>query len=97
MPKYIDMKEASDVIEKIRALRLEMGLSQPEFARHFGLPVQTYVQWERGRRSPDAAALTLLHVIVIRPRSVEFALSKRRSIIEYPSSIDSTVPIQQAA
>jgi DNA-binding XRE family transcriptional regulator len=98
MPRYTDMKEASDVIEKIRAMRIEMGMTQHEFARHFGLPGHTYVQWERRRREPDTAAMTLLLVIAIRPRSVEYALSKRRTVFEDDFVPVQTVePIQQAA
>jgi len=92
------MREASDVFEKLRAMRIEMGLTQHEFARHFGLPGHTYVQWERRRRLPDTAAMTLLQVIAVRPRSVEFALSKRRTTVEDDfEPVNAVEPIRQAA
>jgi DNA-binding transcriptional regulator YiaG len=41
-----------DIVADAVALRHQLGLSQAQFARRFGLPVQTLAQWERGRRQP---------------------------------------------
>ena len=44
--------------------RLRLGLSINEMARACGVHRQTWVKWERGERSPDAAALRLIHALL---------------------------------
>lgn len=58
----------------VRALRKSLNLSQPEFARRFGLQLRTLRQWEYGRRQPDMAARSLLLVIEHSPEAVCCAL-----------------------
>lgn len=53
--------------ERARAYRRAQGMTQAEFAERFGLPLQTYRQWENGRRRPDRASEILLCVIVTEP------------------------------
>jgi putative transcriptional regulator len=48
---------------RVQQVRKSTGLSQPEFARRFQLPVATLRDWEQARREPDAAALAYLRVI----------------------------------
>ena len=38
---------------EVRKLRDETGLSQNRFAAYFGIPCQTYQQWERKERTPS--------------------------------------------
>ena len=44
--------------------RLRLGLSINDMARACGVHRQTWVKWERGERTPDAAALRLLDVLI---------------------------------
>lgn len=54
----------------VTKIRTDLGLSQLEFARGFGVPVKTLQNWEQGRRAPKGAALTLLTVIEKNPEVV---------------------------
>jgi DNA-binding transcriptional regulator YiaG len=58
----------------VRALRTRLGLTQEQFALHFGLDVAAVRNWESGRRAPDRAARSYLHVIDAAPDQVERAL-----------------------
>jgi putative transcriptional regulator len=53
-----------------RRIRLKLGLSQPEFAKRFGIPLGTLRDWEQHRAEPDQAAQTLLRVIEALPGEV---------------------------
>lgn len=70
-----------DLIQRAKALRQELKLSQPEFAVRFGLAVDTYREWERGRRHPEGPARVLLAVILnnheMVARSVAMARAER--------------------
>ena len=47
--------------------RLQMGLSQLEFAELLGVSPRTLQDWEQGRREPTGAARMLLKVAVKHP------------------------------
>jgi putative transcriptional regulator len=55
----------------VKSIRKKLGLTQAEFARHFGLSRRTIEQWEQGRAVPDRPARILLAVIDREPRVVE--------------------------
>lgn len=57
----------------VRAIRARLKLSQPAFAKRFGLPVGTVRDWEQGRTVPDQAARVLLRVIESDPEAVQRA------------------------
>jgi putative transcriptional regulator len=57
----------------VRAIRNRLKLTQPAFARRFGLPVGTVRDWEQGRSVPDQAARMLLRVIDTNPEAVQRA------------------------
>ncbi len=59
---------------RVRLARQAAGLSQPEFAERFQIPVATLRDWEQGRRKPDAASLAYLPVIEREPEAVVRAL-----------------------
>jgi putative transcriptional regulator len=59
----------------VRAIRTRLHLTQPAFARRFGLPVGTVRDWEQGRALPDQAARILLRVIEREPDAVERAVA----------------------
>jgi putative transcriptional regulator len=66
--------QALEFARRIREVRVNLGLSQAEFARKFGLRLRSLQEWEQARRLPDAAVLTYLTVIERNPRAVETAL-----------------------
>lgn len=53
-----------------RKARANTGLSQTEFANQYGIPVASLRDWEQGRRMPDNAAQSYLHVISKIPDDV---------------------------
>ena len=62
-----------------REARLNLGLSQREFAAFIGTAVGTVRKWELGTRRPSGAARTLIDVIKAEPRAVRRALNKTNS------------------
>jgi putative transcriptional regulator len=62
-----------------REARLQLGLSQREFAAFIGTGIGTVRKWELGTRQPSGPARTLIEVIKIEPRAVRRALAKRPS------------------
>lgn len=56
-----------------RAIRLALGLSQAQFARRFGLDVDTLQNWEQGRTQPDRPAQAYLRAIAAAPHEVAAA------------------------
>ena len=59
----------------VRAIRDNLGKSQPEFAMMIGVSVATLRNWEQGRRVPDGPAQALLRVAAQNPEAVAAALS----------------------
>lgn len=57
----------------VRALRQRLGLSREQFARRYGLEVETLRNWEIGRREPDTTARGYLQAIANDPERVEQA------------------------
>ncbi len=66
--------------KKVKALRLELGLSQSVFADVLGVSKKTVEAWESGRNLPSGAACRLLEVI-----RNDKALLKRDKIVVYNS------------
>jgi putative transcriptional regulator len=58
----------------VKALRMRLGLSMPEFAARFALSVDTVRDWEHGRVVPDGPAQALLRVIEAEPEVAERVL-----------------------
>jgi len=58
----------------IRAIRANLGLSQIEFARRYGLSPRSLQDWEQGKRKPDSAMRAYLTVIDRNHEAVERAL-----------------------
>jgi putative transcriptional regulator len=59
-----------------RDARVQLGLSQSEFASLIGTGVGTVRKWELGTRRPSGAARTLINVIRAEPKAVRRALDK---------------------
>ncbi len=60
-----------------REARLQLGLSQREFAAFIGTGVGTVRKWELGTRQPSGPARTLIEMIKTDPKAVRRALAKR--------------------
>ena len=65
-------------VPNVRAIRKAQGLSQAEFAQRYALAVGVVRDWEQGRYTPPAAAMTLLDVIEHRPAAVDEAIAEAR-------------------
>ena len=59
----------------VKRLRIELGLSQVEFAERFHIPVGTLRDWEQRRYEPDSAAQAYLKVIADDPARVARVLA----------------------
>ncbi|MCE0496968.1 MAG: helix-turn-helix domain-containing protein [Methylacidiphilales bacterium] len=53
--------------KEIAAIRADLQLSQPVFAKVLNVPVATARSWESGRRKPTGAALRLLQIVKKSP------------------------------
>lgn len=54
----------------VAAVRAKLRLSQVQFARAFGISVDTLQNWEQGRRRPTGPAKVLLRVADRHPKAV---------------------------
>ena len=59
----------------VRRIREKIGMSQGEFAAHFGVSARTVQDWEQGRRVPAGASRAFLVVIDREPEAVHRALT----------------------
>uniref|UniRef100_UPI00334143B5 helix-turn-helix domain-containing protein n=1 Tax=Castellaniella defragrans TaxID=75697 RepID=UPI00334143B5 len=59
----------------VKAVRAKVGMTQEQFAAHFGFSAATLRHWERGDRAPRGPALVLLNVIAHNPKAVIEALT----------------------
>jgi putative transcriptional regulator len=57
-----------------RAVRVQLGMTQEQFAKLLGVPIGTLRNWEQGIRQPAGAAKTLLRVAARNPQAVLDAL-----------------------
>jgi putative transcriptional regulator len=64
-PKPIDVK----------AIRRQVGMSQAEFSRAYGISRRALQEWEQGGRQPDSAARAYLTAIAKEPAVVRRALA----------------------
>jgi putative transcriptional regulator len=58
----------------VKAVREQSGLSQSQFASHYGFNPRTLQEWEQGRSQPDNALRAYLTVIARNPAAVQNAL-----------------------
>lgn len=65
--------------EEIRAIRLDLGLTQRSFERLLGVGPKTVVRWERGTVFQNQATDALLRVIRALPAAAGF-LSERHGV-----------------
>jgi putative transcriptional regulator len=58
------------------AIRKNLGMSQPEFARTFAIPVATLRNWEQNRVTMDPAVISLMRIIAHEPKAAMRALRR---------------------
>ena len=56
--------------QSVVAIRAKLKLSQTQFARAFGISLDTLQNWEQGRRQPTGPAKVLLRVAQRHPEAV---------------------------
>ena len=56
--------------QSVAAIRAKRKLSQAQFARAFGISLDTLQNWEQGRRQPTGPAKVLLRVAERHPKAV---------------------------
>lgn len=62
--------------DDVRLVRVNLKMTQAEFARTFHLGLKTLQKWERGERRPTGPAAALLQVIRRDPKAVKRALAE---------------------
>ena len=75
-PSKVRVTVVSPPMLDVKRIRLDMGLSQVQFAAKFGFPPATLKNWEQGRARPDASTRVLLAVIAKHPKAVEDVLDQ---------------------
>ncbi|MFZ6765191.1 helix-turn-helix domain-containing protein [Pseudoroseomonas sp. WGS1072] len=74
-PDTSGMSETQVLGAQVRAVRRRLGLTQPEFAARYRIPVGTVRDWEQGRARPDQPARAYLHAISRTPDAVAAAVA----------------------
>src|SRR5438105_1888096 len=64
-------------VSRVKLLRQRLGMTQPEFAEAFHLPITTLRDWEQLRSTPDAPARALLLAIERNPKVMRRLLADR--------------------
>ncbi len=64
--------------ERIRQLRNKLGLSQPQFAKTYGIPIGSLRNWEQGRSVPGGTSATLFFLIEKIPNQIADTLKSRK-------------------
>jgi putative transcriptional regulator len=62
-------------VPDVKAIRVQLKMTQPEFAQAYHIPLSTLKGWEQGRRQPDATVAAYLSVIASMPRETRQALA----------------------
>ena len=62
-------------VNDVMITRQRLGLSQVAFARMLGISPRTIQEWEKGRRRPQGAALSLLRIAQAKPDIVREVLA----------------------
>lgn len=70
----------------VKALRLELGLSQSVFAQVLGVAKKTVEAWEAGRNTPSGAACRFLEVL-----RKDHNFIQRERIVNYATKPSATV------
>ena len=61
-----------------KAIRERVGMSQTEFSRSYGIPLNTLQNWEQRRSNPDQTASAYLWAIELLPKQIGDAQVQHR-------------------
>lgn len=64
-------------VSRAKIVRMNLRLTQEQFAKRYGIPVSTLRDWEQYRTEPDQAAQSYLLAIEACPDAIAEALHKR--------------------
>ena len=67
-------------VEPPKALRVRLGMTQPEMAAALGIPVGTWRNWEQGRVRLDPTANALLRIVSREPAVALAALASLSTV-----------------
>lgn len=67
------------ISEHLREMRIDMKMSQAEFAKEFDIPVQTYSQWESGRRNPPEYIINMIDKIFAQKKEIKYLREKENN------------------
>lgn len=70
-----EMPADAHIVEPPKALRVRLGMTQPEMAAALGIPVGTWRNWEQGRVRLDPTANALLRIVSREPAVALAALA----------------------
>lgn len=75
VPAPAPVSPAAPAID-VQTIRFRSGLTQADFANSIGVPVATFLKWERQQTNPTGAARVLLRLIAVDPLIVQRMLGK---------------------
>jgi putative transcriptional regulator len=67
------------VFADAKSIREALGMSQNEFSRTYGIPLDTLQNWEQRRTNPDRTASAYLWAIAELPKQIGDAQTARRA------------------
>jgi putative transcriptional regulator len=67
------------VFADAKAIREQLGMSQSEFCKTYGIPINTLQNWEQRRSNPDRTASAYLWAIAELPRQISEAQIRHRN------------------
>ena len=81
--QIIEDEEAfrQEVIEHLRNIRTNLGLSQTEFAKLLNVSVTSIRNWEQGKRFPTGAARALYKILDRQPEAAMAALVENHDLV----------------
>ena len=84
---YADLAvpDTASTVESPRALRVRLGMTQPEMAAALSVPLGTWRNWEQGRVNLEPAAAALLRVVSHSPEVALTALAAGGVTRDHPS------------
>lgn len=82
--------------EEIRATRIRLGMSLPEFERAMGVGKKTIGRWERGTVAPTAAANIGLWLAKNYPETFKTYARERGVVVPAPRSVNASGQTLQA-
>ena len=67
---------------RVKRLRINLQLTQEQFAKRYGIPLSTLRDWEQYRSEPDRAAQSYIEAIEARPDAHRRGATARRTSLE---------------